>query len=233
MVKNRNKKLEIINSNLSQLPNFSCSLQNNSTSKINKKISLKTVKILLDQALSAQLIAFQKFGFVHGDIHINNFIMVEENFKYNYNFNFRKYKNIKGETNLKVIIIDFGESEFLLPEYRSQYTDDYYDESDKLPRREFREENNTLPANIHETFVTLLKLTKKYNKYKKILDEHETYENPTLDYYHNLFYTGQSMLFHSQNYEYFIKRTMQKIIFMINSYYKAIFNVEFLELTDE
>ena len=32
---------------------------------LDKKIDIKTVKLFLDQAISAQLLAFQHYGFVH------------------------------------------------------------------------------------------------------------------------------------------------------------------------
>ncbi len=38
----------------------------------------------------------------------------------------------------------------------------------------------------------------------KCLSNKETNGNPTLDYYDNLFYTGQSMLFYSNDYNFFI-----------------------------
>ena len=68
---------------------------------------------------------------MHGDIHINNIIINKEDYDYKYEFDKKLfYKSIKGKINYKIYLIDFGNSEFLLPEYRSQYIDDYYD--DKL-----------------------------------------------------------------------------------------------------
>ena len=40
------------------------------TKLIQKKVDINTVKLFLDQAISAQLLAFQNYGFLHGDIHL-------------------------------------------------------------------------------------------------------------------------------------------------------------------
>jgi hypothetical protein len=206
-----------------------------------KKIDIKYVKSFLDQALSAQLLAFEKFGFLHNDIHRGNIIINKEDYEYNYNFksmsaivNF--YKNITGKNNYKVYLIDFGKSEFMLPEYRSQYIEDYYDEKSKndfkTPKREYREKFDTLPQNIYTTFMTFLELSNNYNKYAKILQEHVTNDNPTLDYYNYLFFKSQSSLFYSRDTTMFIKKNIESAITMINKYYKALSYDYYMELKD-
>jgi hypothetical protein len=162
---------------------------------------------------------------------------------YEYNYNFKSmsaivnfYKNITGKNNYKVYLIDFGKSEFMLPEYRSQYIEDYYDEKSKndfkTPKREYREKFDTLPQNIYTTFMTFLELSNNYNKYAKILQEHITNDNPTLDYYNYLFFKSQSSLFYSRDTTMFIKKNIESAITMINKYYKALSYDYYMELKD-
>ena len=198
------------------------------------KLDIIDVKHLLDQAISAQLLAFEKFGFVHNDIHLGNIIINKEDFEYNYNFKTLSamgslfYKTISGKNNFKIYIVDFGNSEFLLPEYRSLYIDDYYDEKFK-PKRKYREKENTLPQNIYTTILTFLELNKNFAKYKKIMENHMSYDNPTLDYYNYLFNKHQSMLFYSNDYNWYIKKNLKSIIMMINDYYNLLFKCDYIE----
>jgi hypothetical protein len=200
---------------------------------LDKKIDIDTLKLFLDQSISAQLLALQNFGFVHGDIHINNILINKEEYEYKYEFD-RKlyYKSITGKINFKIYLVDFGNSEFLLPEYRSQYINDYYDEN-KIPKRKYREEFNTLPQNIYDTFKTLFKLLNDNDRGKliKILENHKTEGNPTLDYYNYLFYKGQSKLFSTYDKEdqyFYIKRSLCKTILMVNQYYTSLFGVDYI-----
>jgi len=205
---------------------------------LDKKINIDTVKLFLDQAITAQLLAFQHYGFVHGDIHINNIIINKEDYDYKYEFDKKLfYKSIKGKINYKIYLIDFGNSEFLLPEYRSQYIDDYYDDklfnNHKILKRKYREEINTLPQNIYDTFKTLFQLLNDNDKKKltKILENHMTEGNPTLDYYNYLFSKGQSRLFYTYDKEdhyFYIKRTLGKTILMVNQYYSALFGIDYI-----
>jgi hypothetical protein len=200
---------------------------------LDKKIDIDTLKLFLDQSISAQLLAFQNFGFVHGDIHINNILINKEDYEYKYEFDKKLYyKSITDKINFKIYLVDFGNSEFLLPEYRSQYIDDYYDEN-KIPKRKYREEFNTLPQNIYDTFKTLFKLLNDNDREKliKILENHKTEGNPTLDYYNYLFYKGQSKLFSTYDKEdqyFYIKRSLCKTILMVNQYYTSLFGVDYI-----
>jgi len=203
---------------------------------LDKKIDIDTVKLFLDQAISGQLLAFQKYGFVHGDIHINNIIISKEDYEYKYEFDKKLYyEPITGKINFKLYLIDFGNSEFLLPDYRSQYIDDYYDESkkNKIPKRKYREEFNTLPQNIYDTFKTLFELLNEKDRKKlmKILENHKTEDNPTLDHYNYLFYKGQSRLFNTYDKEdqyFYIKNSLCKSILMVNRYYTSLFGVDYI-----
>lgn len=170
---------------------------------------------------------------IHGDIHINNILINKEDYEYKYDFD-RKlyYKSITGKINFKLYLVDFGNSEFLLPEYRSQYIDDYYDEN-KIPKRKYREEFNTLPQNIYDTFKTLFKLLNDNDREKliEILENHKTEGNPTLDHYNYLFYKGQSKLFctyDKEDHYFYIKRSLCKTILMVNQYYTSLFGVDYI-----
>ena len=173
---------------------------------------------------------------IHGDIHINNIIINKEDNEYKYEFDKKLYyKPITGKINFKLYLIDFGNSEFLLPDYRSQYIDDYYDQSkkNKIPKRKYREEFNTLPQNIYNTFKTLFELLNDNDKEKlmTILENHKTESNPTLDYYNYLFYKGQSKLFCTYDKEdqyFYIKRSLCKTILMVNQYYDSLFGDDYI-----
>ena len=203
---------------------------------LDKKIDIDTVKLFLDQAITAQLIAFQNYGFVHGDIHKDNIIINKEDFSYKYEFDKKLfYKPITGKINFKLYLIDFGNSDFLLSEYRSQYLDDYYDNTkkDKIPTREYREKYNTLPQNIYNTFTTLFNLLNDVDKKNltKILENHETESNPTLDYNNYLFFKAQSRLFSDcdkYNNNVFMKNALSKTILMVNRYYSSLFGVYYI-----
>lgn len=198
---------------------------------LDKKTEIDTIKLFLDQLISAQLLAFQHYGFVHGDIHKGNIIITKEDFSYKYEFDKKLfYKPIAGKNNFKLYIIDFGNSDFLLSEYRSQYLDDYYDDTKKerIPKREYREKINTLPQNIYNTFITLFELLNDNDRKKlmKILENHKTEGNPTLDHYNHLFFKAQSRLFYNcdkYNNNIFMKNALSKTILMVNRYYLSLF----------
>jgi len=174
---------------------------------------------------------------IHGDIHENNIIINREDYTYKYEFDKKLfYKPITGKINFKIYLIDFGNSDFLLPEYRSQYLDDYYDttKKEKIPKRKYREKDNTLPQNIYNTFKTLFKLLndKDRKKLMEILENHQTEGNPTLDYYNYLFYKGQSKLFtecDKEDYYFYIKRSLCKTILMVNQYYDSLFGTDYVD----
>jgi hypothetical protein len=215
--------------------------KNNKNNKLtNNKIDLKSMKYLLDQSLSAQLIAFQIYGFIHNDININNFIFEKLNDKeYEYSYAFDKrlgFEPVTGKLNYKVYVIDFGESELLDPQYRSQYIRDYYvctnnPNIPKLTNPKYINSENTLPNNLFETIKAFLNLCPNYtenlNKINKITIE----SNQILDFYnykYNKLYFTMCRL--TNDFDMFMYKVLGQSIRMINEYYMVLFNQPFVSL---
>ena len=60
----------------------------------------------------------------------------------------------------------------------------------------------------------------------KILENHKTEGNPTLDHYNHLFFKAQSRLFYNcdkYNNNVFMKNALSKTILMVNRYYLSLF----------
>lgn len=214
--------------------------KNNKINELLKSpIDLKYLRYFLDQAIGAQLNAFQKYGFVHNDIHINNFIIENllENYEYKFEFDHRiGYKKIGGKVNYKVYIIDFGQSDFLDPKYRSKYIDDYfiktnYENPSHLTNPKYINKSNTLPNNLFETVKSFLKLCPNYKQnYDKIFNI-QYRANPILDYFNyafNRYYFTMSRV--TNDFDMFMYKVLAQAIEMLNEIYMVLFNENFSDL---
>ena len=272
---NNNKRLSIINKNLSGLPNFPivyCTIicqessdildvdymiadkpvrgfcngkstdtfvtlelmkyykENVINSLLESKIKLEELKQLLNQTLSAQLIAFQLFGFLHNDIHLDNFIIIQDHFEYTYTFDKRVgFSDVKVINGVKVIIIDFGVSEMMDSKYRSKYIDDYFVKKfdQLLPNRKYFNKENTLPNNLFETIKTLLSLVDNskslVDKIRNIIIEN----NQLLDYYNYHYNKRQHSFFSTNDFDIFMRKVLDLSIRMINDIYNVLFGCDF------
>ncbi len=212
---------------------------NKLTNILQSPISLQHLRYLLDQALSAQLIAFEQYGFVHNDININNFIIEELDDMYEYNYDFDKrlgFKRVIGKVNFKIYVIDFGSSEFLNPEYRSQYILDYYINTSypnipKLTNPKYINKENTLPNNIFETIKSFLLLSPKYRENFDKINKIQTQSNQILDFYNFYFNKHYSTMANTTNdFDMFMYKVLGQTIRMINEIYIELFGELFVQL---
>lgn len=188
----------------------------------NKMNDLKQLKCILDQALAAQLIAFEKYGFLYNNMNYNNILIHKENFEYNYNINYRQIK-VKGY--YKIYLIDFTNSDLLDPKYRIYYTPDYIEND--LPNIKYRNSNNTLPHNIYNTFILFTKMLDDI-KLIKMIESALTNGIPTLDYYVVKYNKLFNHFYNKNEYEYCITKNIHIIIEMINEYYDLLFGIKFI-----
>lgn len=214
--------------------------KNNMINELKDNISINELRYFLDQALSAQLMAFQKYGFLHNDIHIGNFIIIQkDNYIYNYDFDKRlEYKTIKGKINFKVYIIDFGNSELLDPNYRSKYIDDFlvqdpYFTSEKrlMPNIKYKSYNKefTLPYNLYETIKLFLSLCNNNNEYLDKIKNIRIEDNQILDFFTYRYKKFTSCIFSTYNsFDYFMIRALSDSLRMIDEIYVVLFNEHFI-----
>jgi len=205
---------------------------------LNVKIPLDQLRYFLDQALGAQIIAFERYGFVHNDININNFILEQQKTNVEYRFDFDKrsgFKPIGGKINFKVYVIDFGSSEFLNPEYRSQYTSNYwvYRNTLKLTNPEHINDENTLPNNLFETVKAFLELCPNYIDNLNKINQLETQSNQMIDFY-NFHYNRHyySMCNSTNDFDMFMYKVIPQSIRMLNQIYQALFGEQFTTLAN-
>ena len=206
---------------------------------IKQKIGLNEMKNLLDQAIGAQLLAFQAYGFVHNDVNINNFIIEEKKSIFEFKFDFGKkigFKPIGGKSNLKVYVIDFGEAELLKPELRAQYIPDYWvdtgrDDMPKLTNPIYINKSNTLPNSLFETIKEFLRLCPNFIENLDKINKLEVQQNQILDYYNYYFNKNYATMCRTTNdFNKFMIQSMYKSILMCNSFYQALFNEPFTEV---
>lgn len=206
---------------------------------LNTHIDIAYLRYILDQAISSQLLAFYHYGFVHNDIHINNFIIEGLSETHSYNYEFPKkigFKNITGKVNLKVYVIDFGVAELLNPKYRSEYIDDYYIDTGypsipKLTNPKYINLENTLPNNIYETIKAFLQLSPNHEVNVDKIRNMQTQSNQTLDFYnyqYNKYY--KTMCNSTNDFDVFVSKTLALTIRMVNEYYMTLFNEPFAKV---
>ncbi len=200
---------------------------------LKQKISLDAMKNLLNQALCAQLLAFQAYGFVHNDININNFIIEEQQTMFEYKYDFGNnigFKSVKGKINFKVYVIDFGQAELLNPELRSQYIPDYwinsiYQSAPKLTNPKYYiKKADTLPNSLFETIKEFLNLCPNYSENLDKINKIQVQQNQILDYYNYYFNKSYStMSRHTNDFKKFVNRTTHDSIAICNEYYQVLF----------
>lgn len=213
---------------------------NRTNDLLDQKINLSQMRFLLDQAICAQLLAFQAYGFVHNDININNFIIEEQQTMFNYKYDFGKeieFKSVKGKINFKVYVIDFGYAELLKPELRAQYHSDYwidsiYQSAPKLTNpKYFIRKADTLPNSLFETIKEFLNLCPNYSENLGKINKIQVQENQILDYYNFYFNKSYStMSRHTNDFNKFVNRETHNSIAMCNEYYQVLFDEPFTEV---
>lgn len=125
------------------------------------KCNLETVKIILQYLLDIQFELFEKYGFVHNDIHLGN-IIIEKCDKYLKEFN--TFLPTAKELNFKLYLTDFEDSlifkKSLFPEIEL-----FLSNKQKLVNQ------NTFMQSLYNTFESCLELidndTMRYNIFKK------------------------------------------------------------------
>ena len=128
-----------------------------SLNKYKNKLELNEVINIMKQLLLAQIIAFNKTGFLHNDIHLGN-ILVEktkeqENIKYKVDTGTIEKRKFNIQTNFKTIISDFDKSTIY--------------NSGNLTIDEYMPEN-TLGNNIFNTFNVCLILFKNKDEKERV-----------------------------------------------------------------
>lgn len=200
---------------------------------LKQKIPLDAMKNLLNQALCAQLLAFQAYGFVHNDININNFIIEEQQTLFEYKYDFGKeigFKSVKGKINFKVYVIDFGYAELLNPDLRSQYIPDYWIHTgyEHMPKhtnpKYYIKKADTLPNSLFETIKQFLKLCPNFNENLEKINKIQVQQNQILDYYNFYFNKSYStMCRHTNDFNRFMLKELHPAIAMCNEYYQVLF----------
>ena len=205
---------------------------------LKEKIPLEQLRYFLDQALGAQIVAFQKYGFVHNDININNFIIEEQKSSIEYRFDFDKrggFKPVGGKVNYKVYVIDFGSSEFLDPELRALYIPNFwiYRNDFKLTNRKYINDDNTLPNNLFETVKAFLQLCPNYKENLEKIVKLETQSNQIIDFY-NYHYNRHyyTMSNSSNDFDMFMYKVVPQSIRMLNQIYEELFGELFTDLAN-
>ena len=205
------------------------------------QIPLNQLRYFLDQALGAQIMGFQKYGFVHNDININNFIIEQQKDSIEYRFEIDKrsgFKPIIGKLNFKVYIIDFGSSEFIDPYYRSQYLSDYwiltkYPNLPKLTNKKYINNENTLPNNLFETVIAFLELSPNYRENLNKITNLKTQSNQTIDYYNYHFNRHYYTMCNStNNFDMFMYKVVPQSVRMLNEIYEELFKEPFTTLAN-
>lgn len=213
---------------------------NKTNDLLEQKINLNQMRFLLDQAIGAQLLAFQAYGFVHNDIIIGNFIIEEKKSMYEYKYDFGYeigFKTVRGKSNLKVYVIDFGQAELLNPELRSKYISDYwiytgYEHTPKLTSPKYYiGKENTLPKSLFETFKAFLKLCPGYFENLDKINKIQIQENQAILYSNaqfNKLYSTMSR--HTNDFDRFMKRALFHSIELCNEYYQVLFGEPFSQI---
>jgi hypothetical protein len=119
-----------------------------SLKKYESSLNLKTVIHFTKYLLLVQLELFNKYGFVHNDIHLGNILIKKEKSTINFNY---KDNNIKLDTDIKLYLTDFEYSLIL-----------FYSINPKI-KQFLKDINNrnydyTLEKNIYNTFYCCLEL---------------------------------------------------------------------------
>jgi hypothetical protein len=140
------------------------------------KLTIKDIKKILKQLLYCQLELFNKYGFLHNDIHLGNILLYTSNEKTNIKYNIQK-QILNIDTKHICLLCDFDDSIF----YKKEHYDTY--DKNQLDREKYNKKY-TIFRNIVNIFSTCKQLLKfdEMIKYDKIINNKYFIDNPMISY---------------------------------------------------
>jgi len=179
--------------------------------KYEGKLKLKTMIFYLKYLLFIQIELFNKYGFVHNDIHLGNILLKKEKDPVTFNFIFNN-EDIEITTNKILVLTDFEESLIISKDNRKVML-----QSDKCKYID------TLESNIYNTFsmaIELLESEKEKYDLSRILNKNTNDKNESTD----LFVAFCNKTIKIKEYK---KRINKIVIDIIILLFKEMFNKSF------
>ena len=199
---------------------------NGSLEKFTNHMNIEQFTNVIKQLILSQLHIFNKYGFIHNDLHLGN-ILTESFLNTNYTLNYKiKEENITTNTNFKIIISDFDQSKSYDPNVYNNYDNNFMDYNiDDIKKCTFNIEHNLLD-NIINTIKDCLRLLHNsfYTEIKNKLDNYLEINN----YYNENYYIIRKILrnYYKKRYDYntFKNKTLSIVIIISNQIYGILTN---------
>ena len=139
---------------------------NGSLSSHEGKFALEKYISLLQQILLAQIVAFEKYGFIHNDLHLGNILYKMHNNEIRIEYMI-KNKNIIVKDNVEIIISDYENSICYDSEQFIKYDENFlWIQSENKMNSRNHHDQNTLTQNIINVTnisINLLQMNNKHN----------------------------------------------------------------------